>query len=70
LVEAPFVVTASNQPRRITFFTIVPHSGFNPTTGDDLEFKLMMRVTGGVTFTLEAGGLGVIWPGVLQVIRQ
>jgi len=69
LVESTFVTTTS-QGRRIDFFTIAPHSGFNPTIGDDLEFKIMMRVTGGITFVLEAGGLGVIWPGILQVVRQ
>jgi hypothetical protein len=69
LAEYPLISTGS-QSRRITFFTIIPHSGFNPTIGDDLEFKVMMKVTGGVTFTLDAGGFGVIWPGILQVIRQ
>ncbi len=69
LGEAPFIATG-NQSTRLTFFTIVPNGGFSPTIGDDLEFKLTMKVSGGITFTMLAGVFGIVWPGIVQVIRQ
>jgi hypothetical protein len=69
LIDSPFTSTAS-QGRHITFFIVVPNGGFGPSIGDDLEFKLMWNVTGGVTFSLVAGGFGIIFPAVLQVVRQ
>lgn len=71
LAEAAISSASGAVLQRITFFTVIPNGGFNPTIGDDLEFKLMYKTSNAaVAFDLIADTLGIIWPLVLQVIRQ